>query len=195
MHGGKIPSRVLIKQYWEATMQYQDIYQFWFVTCSESDWWNKSLHFDLKIKSQFSVHHRMAVQGELAHWRAEPIGALCEIIILDQFSRNMFRDTPDAFASDALALCLAQHAIDKGVDKQLNDTELSFLYMPFMHSESKIIHQQAEALFRALPNYEFELAHKKIIDQFGRYPHRNQILNRVSSDDELQFLTQAGSSF
>ena len=176
-------------------MQYQDIYQFWFVTCSESDWWNKSLHFDHKIKSQFSVHHRMAVQGELAHWRAEPIGALCEIIILDQFSRNMFRDTPDAFASDALALCLAQHAIDKGVDKQLNDTELSFLYMPFMHSESKIIHQQAEALFRALPNYEFELAHKKIIDQFGRYPHRNQILNRVSSDDELQFLTQAGSSF
>ena len=176
-------------------MQYQDIYQFWFVTCSESDWWNKSLHFDHKIKSQFSVHHRMAMQGELAHWRAEPIGALCEIIILDQFSRNMFRDTPDAFASDALALCLAQHAIDKGVDKQLNDTELSFLYMPFMHSESKIIHQQAEALFRALPNYEFELAHKKIIDQFGRYPHRNLILNRVSSDDELQFLTQAGSSF
>ncbi|TMO78454.1 DUF924 family protein [Pseudoalteromonas aurantia] len=176
-------------------MQYQDIYQFWFVTCSESDWWNKSVHFDHKIKSQFSVHHRMAMQGELAHWRAEPIGALCEIIILDQFSRNMFRDTPNAFASDALALCLAQHAIDKGVDKQLNDTELSFLYMPFMHSESKIIHQQAEALFRALPNYEFELAHKKIIDQFGRYPHRNQILNRVSSDDELQFLTQAGSSF
>ncbi|TMO62027.1 DUF924 domain-containing protein [Pseudoalteromonas aurantia] len=176
-------------------MQYQDIYQFWFVTCSESDWWKKSVHFDHKIKSQFSVHHRMAMQGELAHWRAEPIGALCEIIILDQFSRNMFRDTPNAFASDALALCLAQHAIDKGVDKQLNDTELSFLYMPFMHSESKIIHQQAEALFRALPNYEFELAHKKIIDQFGRYPHRNQILNRVSSDDELQFLTQAGSSF
>ncbi|MBE0367926.1 DUF924 domain-containing protein [Pseudoalteromonas sp. MMG013] len=176
-------------------MQYQDIYNFWFVTCSESDWWQKSAHFDIKIKSQFMVHYRMAVQGELAHWRADPVGTLCEIIVLDQFSRNMFRDTPEAFSADPLALCLAQNAIDKGFDKRLNDTELSFLYMPFMHSESKIIHQQAEQLFRALPNYEFELSHKRIIDRFGRYPHRNQILSRVSNDEELQFLMEAGSSF
>lgn len=195
MRDGQFPSKVEFKRYVEAIMQYQDIYQFWFVSCSESDWWNKSASFDLKVKSQFHVHHRMAMHGELAHWRQDPIGALCEIIILDQFSRNMFRDTPDAFSSDPIALCLAQHAIDKGFDKQLNDTELSFLYMPFMHSESRLIHQQAEQLFRNLPNYEFELAHKKIIDRFGRYPHRNQILDRVSNDEELQFLTEAGSSF
>ena len=179
-------------------MQYQDIYQFWFVTCSESDWWNKSLHFDHKIKSQFSVHHRMAMQGELAHWRAEPIGALCEIIILDQFSRNMFRDTPDAFASDALALCLAQHAIDKGVDKQLNDTELSFLYMPFMHSESLVVHETAVKLYEKngiQNNLDFELQHKKIIEKFGRYPHRNIILGRESTPEELAFLQQPNSSF
>ncbi|AOT08431.1 DUF924 family protein [Pseudoalteromonas luteoviolacea] len=176
-------------------MQYQDIYEFWFVTCSEQDWWQKSSAFDQKVKSQFSILHKMAYNGELEKWRETPVGSLCEIIVLDQFPRNMYRDTPQAFASDALALSLSQQAIDKGFDKALNDTEVGFLYMPFMHSESAVIHRQAEVLFRDLPGYEFELAHKRIIDRFGRYPHRNNILGRVSTDEELEFLQQPGSSF
>ncbi|MBQ4812577.1 hypothetical protein A7985_03330 [Pseudoalteromonas luteoviolacea] len=176
-------------------MQYQQVYEFWFVTCSESDWWQKSTVFDQKVTQEFATLHAKALNGELASWRQNPLGALCEIIVLDQFSRNMFRDTPRAFASDTLALCLAQHAIEKGYDKALNDTEVSFLYMPFMHSESRHIHQQAEKLFRDLPNYEFEIAHKKIIDRFGRYPHRNEILGRISTDEEIEFLQEPGSSF
>ncbi|MCF2908233.1 DUF924 domain-containing protein [Pseudoalteromonas sp. DL2-H2.2] len=176
-------------------MEYQEIYQFWFVECQEQDWWQKSAQFDNKITTRFAQLHEQAMAGELAEWRKTAVGALCEIIVLDQFSRNMFRDTPAAFASDPLALCLAQHAIEKGFDQQLEKTQRTFMYLPFMHSESLKVHQQADALFKSLPNYEFELAHKKIIEQFGRYPHRNAILGRESSPEELAFLQTPGSSF
>ncbi|TMN39923.1 DUF924 family protein [Pseudoalteromonas sp. S2755] len=176
-------------------MNYKDVYEFWFVECTESDWWKKSADFDRIIKNRFGILHQMAHQGELSSWRATPLGALCEIIILDQFSRNIFRDTPAAFASDPLALCLTQHAIEKGYHRQLNDTELMFLYLPMMHSESRIIHRAADHYFRDLPNYDFEVAHKKIIDRFGRYPHRNEILNRDSTEEEMDFLGTPNSSF
>ncbi|PCK32136.1 DUF924 family protein [Pseudoalteromonas piscicida] len=176
-------------------MNYQLIYEFWFVECTEFDWWKKSNEFDQLIKSRFGQLHSMAHQGELQQWRATAIGALCEVIVLDQFSRNIYRDTPSAFASDPLALCLTQHAIEKGFHNQLNDTEQMFLYMPMMHSESRVIHQQAQHYFKPLPNYDFELAHKRIIDRFGRYPHRNAILNRTSTKEELDFLKTPNSSF
>jgi uncharacterized protein (DUF924 family) len=129
-------------------MQFLDVYQFWFEECNEQDWWKKSAEFDRTIEKRFAHFHQAAVRGELAHWRTEPIGALCEIIVLDQFSRNIYRDTAESFASDPLALCLAQHAIEKGFDQQLAIKEVSFLYMPFMHSESAIIHEQALILFK-----------------------------------------------
>ena len=121
-----------------------------------------------------------------------------EIIVLDQFSRNLFRDSPQAFAQDSLALALAQEAISLNLDQQLSPEQRAFLYMPFMHSESKLIHEFALKLFQRLgnpTNLEFEKKHKVIIDRFGRYPHRNQILGRASTDEELTFLTQPDSSF
>ncbi len=126
------------------------------------------------------------------------MGRLAEIIVLDQFPRNMFRDHARSFASDAMALCLSQEAIRNKADNQLKGKQLSFLYMPFMHSESRQIHVVAEQLFshpEVAGNLDFELKHKAIIDRFGRYPHRNKILGRESSDEEIEFLTQANSSF
>lgn len=110
----------------------------------------------------------------------------------------MFRDTPQAFACDALALCLAQGALSKGCDKQLSKEEQLFLFMPYMHSESPLIHLEAVKLFTQLgieSALDFEYQHKKIIDRFGRYPHRNKILGRISTPEETDFLTQEGSSF
>lgn len=118
--------------------------------------------------------------------------------MLDQFSRNIHRDTPRAFAQDGMALVLAQEAVASGVLDQLEPIERAFLLMPWMHSESRLIHVEAERLFKAWApesNYDFELRHKAIIDRFGRYPHRNAILGRESSVAEVEFLKQPGSSF
>ncbi|MBD1584576.1 DUF924 domain-containing protein [Pseudoalteromonas sp. S16_S37] len=123
---------------------------------------------------------------------------MAEIIILDQFSRNIYRDTPKAFENDSLALTLAQFAIAQGQDTMLPSNRRSFMYLPYMHSESKAIHTQAVELYKTLgneSNLSFELKHKAIIDQFGRYPHRNTILGRESSAEELAFLKQPNSSF
>ena len=138
---------------------------------------------------------RRQFDGELYSWRNTPQGRLAEIIVLDQFSRNNYRDTPMSFASDTLALVLAQEAISVKAEQSLNDNMRSFLYMPFMHSESEVIHTVATSLFKTQDNYNFELRHKEIIDRFGRYPHRNAILGRVSSSEEIEFLQQPGSSF
>lgn len=179
-------------------MEANEIINFWFNEISPQQWWQKDEQFDELIKDRFSDIHFSAHQGELFEWRDTASGRLAEIIILDQFSRNMFRDTPQAFASDPLALGLAQEAVSLGVDKELNQIERSFLYMPYMHSESKAIHEEAVKLFKVNgneSNYEFEIKHKIIIDRFGRYPHRNDILGRDSTNEELAFLKEPGSSF
>jgi len=118
--------------------------------------------------------------------------------VLDQFSRNIYRDTPLAFAYDLTALVLAQEAVHVGADSKVEFEKRSFIYMPFMHSESSIVHETAVELFSqpgAEFNYEFELKHKAIIDRFGRYPHRNATLGRESTLEEIEFLKQPGSSF
>ncbi len=118
--------------------------------------------------------------------------------MLDQFSRNVYRDTPRAFAQDALALVLAQELVASGQDRSLPKAQRVFAYMPYMHSESALVHTQAVALFTQLgiqDNLNFELRHKAIIDRFGRYPHRNTILGRTSTAEELAFLSEPGSSF
>lgn len=123
---------------------------------------------------------------------------MAEIIVLDQLSRNLYRNSSLAFAQDSLALALAQEAITLKLDAALPPIQRSFLYMPFMHSESKLIHQYALKLFEDLGNpinLDFEQRHKEIIDRFGRYPHRNQVLGRNSSQEELDFLTQPNSHF
>lgn len=176
----------------------EDIIDFWFRQTEPAQWWTKDPAFDDLCRKQYLSLHRQANSGELAEWRQTPLGRLAEIIILDQFSRNMFRDTKQAFASDNLALCLSQWAITSGDDQKLTQQQRQFLYLPFMHSESASIHKQAIKLYASLDKeygYDFELKHKAIIDRFGRYPHRNAILGRQSSAEEIAFLEQPDSSF
>jgi uncharacterized protein (DUF924 family) len=177
---------------------HQVVLDFWFKEIDSKYWWIKDSEFDQLLATRFSLIHAKAAAGELASWRENAEGSLAEVVVLDQFSRNMFRDTPKAFAFDGMALTMAQTAIDKGFDKTLNAVQRSFLYLPFMHSESLYIHEQAVKLFSAPElenNLEFELKHKVIIEKFGRYPHRNEILGRDSTSEELTFLGQPDSSF
>jgi len=175
-----------------------EIINFWFKEIAAEKWWLKDLAFDQEIKTRFASIHSAAHKAELFTWRKTALGRLAEIIVLDQFSRNMFRDTPQAFAYDAIALVLAQEAVALGVDRQVSDSQRSFFYLPFMHSESRLIHQQALMLYEKLgdaTSLAFEIKHQDIIKQFGRYPHRNIILGRASTAEELTFLQQPGSSF
>jgi uncharacterized protein (DUF924 family) len=161
-------------------------------------WWSAAPEFDKLVKDRFLSLLEQAARGELFAWRKEPKGRLAEIVVLDQFSRNVFRNTPAAFAQDAAALILSQEAVAAGVLDELSPIERAFLLMPWMHSESRRIHVEAERLFREFTpedNFKFELRHKAIIDRFGRYPHRNNILGRVSSEEEIAFLKLPGSSF
>ncbi len=181
-----------------AELTPQDIIRFWFEEIAPQRWWAADDSFDKTVAVRFGELHLQAAQGELFGWRSEAQGRLAEIIVLDQFSRNIFRNQPRAFTQDAMALALAQEAIGAKADEALAPHQRSFLYLPFMHSESAAIHVQAERLYRLLgaeSNYKFELRHKAIIDRFGRYPHRNAILGRVSSADEIAFLGQPGSHF
>ncbi|WOE41496.1 DUF924 family protein [Acinetobacter chinensis] len=179
-------------------MKYQEILDFWFSSDTQPLWFAKSTDFDQLIEKKFKNLLLQARQAELWQWRTSAEGRLAEIIVLDQFSRNLFRDTPESFAQDAQALTLAQECILLGQDDQLKPEQRSFLYMPFMHSESRLIHEQALQLFETLGNpinLDFEKKHKMIIDRFGRYPHRNAILGRKSTAEEIEFLKQPNSSF
>lgn len=176
----------------------KEVIDFWFSELQPSQWWQKDLAFDSMIQRRFGQLHKKAKAGELFQWRKTAKGSLAEIIILDQFSRNIYRDKPESFSCDPLALALSQFAIAKGLDVELSDTERTFLYLPFMHSESKFIHVEALKIYKALgvPNsLDFEKKHKVIIDRFGRYPHRNTVLGRTSTAEEIEFLKQPNSSF
>lgn len=167
------------------------ILHFWFTECTPGDWFRKSDTFDAKIKERFLAVHEAITRGETKEWRKTPEGRLAEIIVLDQFSRNMFRGTPKAFESDPLALTLAEEAVASGDDMKLEPTKRRFLYMPYMHSESREVHEPGLKLFEALGEAEtlkYEIEHKAIIDRFGRYPHRNEILGRTSTADEIEFM-------
>jgi uncharacterized protein (DUF924 family) len=179
-------------------MSWQRVLQFWFDEIDPALHWRKDIEFDRLIEQRFGELHRSACACELFHWRDQPQGRLAEVIVLDQFSRNIYRDRAESFAEDGLALALAQEAVRLDVAAQLTCDQRAFLYLPYMHSESAAIHRQAERLFRQPgleSNYQFELRHKAIIDRFGRYPHRNRILGRESTPEEIEFLQQPGSSF
>ena len=175
-----------------------DVINFWFNEIDSSYWWKKDTAFDQILINKFATTHNQAKACELYLWRDTPLGRLAEIIVLDQFSRNMYRDTPDAFSQDSLALSLSQQAIALGADKELEQSKKVFLYMPYMHSESLIIHDIALKLFDQPgmeSNLDFEVKHRKIIERFGRYPHRNHILGRASSKEEIEILNEPNSSF
>jgi len=179
-------------------MDHQNVIDFWFVEIDPMRWWERNPDFDHQIVERFGAVHERAVQCELYEWRAHPFGRLAEIIVVDQFSRNIYRDTARAFAADPLALALAQEAVAKDVAAVLEPKLRAFLYMPYMHSESRQIHKIAVRLFsdRGLEaSLDSELKHKAIIDRFGRYPHRNSVLGRVSTEAEREFLQERGSRF
>lgn len=178
-------------------MEYKTIIDFWFTELSADEHFTQSDVVDDKIRS-FSELYASVVRGEVDDWRGTPEGALAEIVVLDQFSRNMFRGSEGAFLQDEQALKLAQDAIKKGFDMEMTPEKRMFLYMPYMHSESREVHQEAVVLFKKLgleKTLTYELAHKEIIDTFGRYPHRNRVLGRQSTQEEEKYLEENKGSF
>jgi uncharacterized protein (DUF924 family) len=177
---------------------YTRVLDFWFSESSKKKWFSKDLKFDANIKNQFENDFEKALKNEFSDWRSEPLGRLAEIILLDQFPRNMYRGSAKSFSGDPLALTLAMEAVLTKADETLNTAQKAFLYMPYMHSESLQVHNEAVKLFSSKGlefNLDFELKHKKIIERFGRFPHRNEILGRISTAEEIEFLQRPGSSF
>ncbi|MBX3726800.1 MAG: DUF924 domain-containing protein [Xanthomonadales bacterium] len=175
-----------------------EVLDFWFDEIDPKAWFASDPAFDATLRQRFGRLLQRAAAGELYAWRESAQGRLAEILVLDQFSRNIHRDTPHAFAQDPMALALAQEAVAGGALQALDAVRRSFLLLPYMHSESRRIHVVAEALYRdhaPANNYDYELRHKAIIDRFGRYPHRNEILGRASTAEEQAFLLEPGSRF
>lgn len=176
----------------------KNVLKFWFEELGPTDRFKKDLNLDKKIENRFLNILESTINGECAEWRLTAHGTLAQVIVLDQFSRNIFRDTPRSFAQDSLALAIAQDALQKRFQSELSLEEKIFLYMPFMHSESLLVHKKAMELFSEPGlelNLDYEIKHKVIIDRFGRYPHRNKILGRISTPEELAFLNEPNSSF
>ena len=174
------------------------VLQFWFEESGPSKWWTADASFDDEVRRRFGAMLHQATRGELFDWRSSAKGRLAEIIVLDQFSRNIHRGTALAYGQDPLALVLSQEAVGARAHLELSGGEIAFMLMPYMHSESRVIHAVAATLFRELApkeTFDFELRHKAIVDRFGRYPHRNQVLGRESTPEELEFLKEPGSSF
>ncbi|MDN5666585.1 MAG: DUF924 domain-containing protein [Psychrobacter sp.] len=186
------------------------VLDFWFDKDNEAYWFEKNDAFDQKIKEKFGKIWQAAKQGECVTWRIANAaadsnssitalaGRLAEIIVLDQFSRNLCRGQANAFAQDGMALVLAQEAIQQPHFDTLPAQWRKFMIMPFMHSESLMIHERYLPLFEQLDDamtLDFEHRHKDIIEKFGRYPHRNDILDRESTAAEEAFLEQPNSSF
>lgn len=179
-------------------MTYEKVLTFWFSELKPKQWFVKDIALDSEIRSRFLETYKQACAGELFHWRNSAEGRLAEIIVLDQFARNIFRDQPESFKADPLALVLAQEAVAAGKDKDITVIQRAFMYMPYMHSESLKIHDEALKLFNQPGlenNLDFEKKHKAIIERFQRYPHRNKILGRASTPEELAFLEGPDSSF
>ncbi|AVS76015.1 DUF924 family protein [Paracidovorax cattleyae] len=179
-------------------MTAQDVLHFWFEETTPDLWFRKDDAFDAAIRARFGALHARAALGELWEWRADASGRLSEVIVLDQFSRNLLRGRAESFAQDGMALALAQEAVARGLDADLPPPRRAFLYMPFMHSESARIQAESVRLFTVLGqpnNLDFALQHQAIVDRFGRFPHRNTVLGRETTAEEALFLQQPGSSF
>jgi uncharacterized protein (DUF924 family) len=178
--------------------QVKAIFSFWFSKNSSKYWFSKSDQFDADITKNFADLYEDAVCGQLDKWKEKPRSALALVILLDQFPRNMFRNSAKAFFTDGKALSIAKYAVEKGYDKKLSDDEKKFLYLPFMHSESLVDQKTSLQLFRELGqynSYDYAIRHHDIIAEFGRYPHRNKVLKRKSTAKEVKFLKKPDSSF
>ncbi|WP_205543939.1 DUF924 family protein [Rubrobacter indicoceani] len=167
---------------------------------AREEWFKKDADFDAEIKSRFAGLYREAASGEHDDWREDPESCLALIIVLDQFPRNMFRGDPETHATDDKALYLAKYAVAEGHDRALPPFQRVFVYMPYMHSEDVEDQESCVRLFEALGenyryNLKFAVQHRDVVARFGRFPHRNDLLGRESTPEELEFLKEPGSSF
>lgn len=174
-------------------MKYQDVLTFWFEELEFQQWFQSSDELDQLIRDKFESTLHKARAGELSHWRETIEGRLAEIIVLDQFSRNIYRDQGEAFSSDDMALALAQEAVRDGEQYQLDPTKRSFIYMPFMHSES--LHVQENYSLKYFneegmdTNLPYAISHHETILEFGRFPYRNEALGRSTTKEEQEYLS------
>jgi len=175
-----------------------DVLHFWFEEVQPEQWFKRDAALDGELRTRFlSVHERVSEMPDTA-LLSDAETALAAVIVLDQFSRNMFRDTPRAFASDGRALALAEAAISRGYEGALDKNRRLFLYLPLEHCEDRAVQARCVALMAGLGDPEltrYAEAHRAIIERFGRFPHRNAILGRVSTAEESEFLKQPGSAF
>lgn len=192
-----------------STAAWQPILDFWFLPAgdpghgkSRPEWFRKDSAFDLLIHQRFGDVIARALDDEFAEWDDDPRGALARILLLDQFTRNTFRDTPRAFAGDARALAAAKALVDSGRVRMLNALGRWFVYLPFEHAEDMAVQDRSVELFSALatePGMEgildYAVRHRDIVARFGRFPHRNRILGRESTPEEIEFLKLPGSGF
>jgi uncharacterized protein (DUF924 family) len=186
-----------------------EILEFWFGQPDDADygkerkvWFTKNPDFDQEVRSRFLLDYQKAAAGELDDWKNSPLSCLALIILLDQFPRNLFRGQPQAFATDSQALAAAKYAVAQDFDKELLPIQRQFVYLPFEHSENLADQRQCIKLFSTLKDYpecatgiDYAYRHIKVIEQFGRFPHRNRILGRETTPTEAEFLKQPGSSF
>jgi uncharacterized protein (DUF924 family) len=175
-------------------MNSAEILDFWFKR-DRRDWFEKNPAFDAEIRARFLPLYERASREELESWREAPASCLALVIVLDQFPRNMFRGSARAFATDALAREAASTIVERGWDKNLSPDERTFVYLPFEHSEALEDQELSMRLFEGDPNFEWARKHWEIIRRFGRFPHRNAALGRVSTPEEIAFLKEPGSGF
>ena len=175
----------------------REVLRFWFEELTDRDWFAKDADLDARIRERFLATHAQVVARGVAY-PADPRTMLAAVVVLDQFSRNLFRNDPRAFAADAVARRIATSAIENGFDRAMNANERLFLYLPFEHSEDRADQARALELIGSLGNDVWTrsaIAHKDIIDRFGRFPHRNAVLKRESSAAELALLKDPKGSF
>lgn len=190
----------------------QAVLDFWFLPAGapghdrpRAEWFRKDAAFDEAIRARFGELVEAALGGSLADWGDSAAAGLARILLLDQFTRNLFRGEARAFAGDAAALALAEAMVGSGRDKNLPPLRRWFVFMPFEHSESLLDQERSVALFAGLRRegqapafesaYDYALRHREIVERFGRFPHRNAALGRTSTAGEIEFLKQPGSSF
>jgi uncharacterized protein (DUF924 family) len=174
-----------------------EVLRFWFEETAKEQWFKRDDAFDATLRQRFLTLHASIAALRLEACLADAGTALAATIVLDQFSRNMLRGTPEAFAMDAKALAVAQGAIARGFDADVPQTRRQFFYLPFEHAEDAGAQARSVALFATLGEdfLRWAEAHKAIIDRFGRFPHRNAALGRASTPEEIAFLQEPNSSF
>ncbi len=177
-----------------------EILDFWFKDTKPQQWFQTNEEFDTLIKERFFDVYDKAAMGILDDWRTDSDGALALCLLLDQFPRNMFRETPKAFTTDNKALVVAKYAISKGLDQVLSPEKKPFIYLPFEHSENLNDQRRAVELFEKIKDvrplqYEYAVKHLKVIEEYGRFPHRNRILGRENTPEEESYLAQPGAGF